>query len=64
VENVVPVNPLDEVWEALDSIEARLDALEAAAKTRSAELTKKEAARDDELSKLAWAAKHGRQRPW
>jgi hypothetical protein len=51
----------------LEGIEARLDALEAAVgkeTVRADELAKHEAAREDELSKLAWAAKHGRQRPW
>jgi hypothetical protein len=63
VENVVPVNPFDEVWEALDSIEARLDALEAAANTRSDELAEQETVRSD-VAKLAWAVQHGRKRPW
>jgi hypothetical protein len=63
----MPANPFAELWEVLDGIEARLDALEKAMgqeKTRSDELANQEGARSDELAKVAWAVAHGRKRPW
>jgi hypothetical protein len=61
------VPPVAELAELIVEIDRRLTALEAAVGAETAradELAEKEAAREDELSKLAWAAKHGRQRPW
>lgn len=53
----VPVPTPSELAEAIVRIEARLDALELA-------VTQRDAGRSDEVAKLAWAVKHGRQRPW
>lgn len=61
------VPPVAELAEMIYEIDRRLTALEAAVDDEAAradDLAKKETAREDELSKLAWAAKHGRQRPW
>jgi hypothetical protein len=63
----MPVLSLKELTEALTRIEERLDRLEAAIDdeaVRAGDAAKQEEIRADELSKLAWAAKHGRQRPW
>lgn len=62
-----PVPSLPELAGLVAEIDRRLAALEKAVgeeAARSEELAEKDAARKVELSKLAWAAKHGRQRPW
>jgi hypothetical protein len=62
-----PVPSLLELAALLDDIVERVAALEAAVgdETARAETqAKKDAAREDDLAKLIWAAKHGRQRPW
>lgn len=61
------VPPPAELAEMIAEIDRRLTALEAAVDVeadRGDQLAENEVAREDELAKLAWAAKHGRQRPW
>lgn len=52
----LPLPPL-EVAAALQALETRVAALEDA-------LTHRNAQAQDELARVAWAVKHGRQRPW
>lgn len=56
-----------ELAEIIAEIDRRLTALETAVDVEAAradDLAENEKVRNDELSRLAWAAKHGRQRPW
>lgn len=56
-----------ELAQIIAEIDRRLTALETAVgkeAARADDLAENEKAREDELSRLAWAAKHGRQRPW
>lgn len=56
-----------ELAEIIAEIDRRLTALETAVgeeAARADDLAENEKVRNDELSRLAWAAKHGRQRPW
>jgi hypothetical protein len=56
-----PVESLPELADAVARMDERLGALEDAADTTTEAPA---VTPNDELARLAWAVKHGRQRPW